>query len=106
MDYRNLTAWAFIAIATVLCCIALLIWDGKKNGQQRYSASEREMEKLSWPDYLAALLVKSFRNSGYGLSLIVVAIVGSLVFLVMLLLGHDDMVPERFLWLKQLLFWR
>ncbi len=101
--YTTIEGWATIVI---LGCVLLLVWDGKRNGHARYSASEREMEKLSWPDYLIALFVKSFRNSGVGLSLIIISIIGHLVFLVMLLLGHDEMVPKDFYWLKQLLFWR
>ncbi len=95
-----------LAVIVVLICIILLIWDGKKNGQKAYSASEREMEKLSWSDYFAALLVKSFRRSGPAFAVIIVSVIGYLVFLFMLLFGYDDMVPEKFYWLKRLFFWR
>ncbi len=95
-----------LAVIVVLICVILLIWDGKKDGQKAYSASEREMEKLSWSDYFAALLVKSFRRSGSAFAVIIVSVIGYLVFLVMLLFGYDDMVPGKFYWLKQLFFWR
>ncbi len=102
-DYSDIK---ILVVIVVLGCIALLIWDGKKNGQKGYRAAERELEKLSWSDYLLALLVKSFRRSGAALAVIVVSLIGHLVFLIMLLFGYDDMVPENFHWLKGLFFWR
>ena len=64
------------------------------------------MENQSWSDYFLGLLVKSYRRSGLWLGMLAFAILGDVVFFIMYALGYGDWVPEKYLWLKQLIFWK
>ena len=57
-------------------------------------------------DYFLRLLVRSRRSTGPALAAILVALLGNLIFVILLLVGRGDLVPMEYHSLVKLFFWK